>query len=68
MQQAATARLARVNTSNATNPTFALSQLGEEFGFGETAAYIIVFGDRVSGTAPRSFVEFLFGKVFYSSI
>ncbi|KAF4624909.1 heme-thiolate peroxidase [Cudoniella acicularis] len=60
VQMAANARLARVHTSNATNPTFGFTQLGQEFSFGESAAYILVLGDRVSGTVPRSWVEYLF--------
>ena len=63
MQQAANARLARVQTSNATNPTFGLSDLGTGFSYGESAAYILVLGERVSGTVNRSFVEYLFGKI-----
>lgn len=59
---AAKARLARVHTSNATNPTFTLTTTGRQFSFGETAAYIIVLGDRVAGTVRRAWVEYLFGK------
>jgi hypothetical protein len=62
VKQAASARLARVQTSNATNPTFTLTPTGLKFGFGETSAYIIVLGDRVSGTVRRAWVEYLFGK------
>lgn len=60
--QAAHARLARVHTSNATNPTFTLTSTGLKFSFGETSAYIIVLGDRVAGTVRRAWVEYLFGK------
>ncbi|KAI9695640.1 MAG: hypothetical protein M1820_008487 [Bogoriella megaspora] len=60
VQMAANARSARVHTSNTTNPTFSLSELGTAFGFGESAAYIIVLGDRISGTVNRTFVEYLF--------
>ena len=60
---AANARLARVHTSNATNPTFGFTETGREFSFGESAAYILILGDRVSGTVPRSWVEYLFGKI-----
>jgi hypothetical protein len=60
--QAAAARWARVLTSNATNPTFSLSARGEAFGFGESAAYIIVLGDKTSGTVRREVVEYLFGE------
>jgi len=61
VQKAANARLARVKTSNATNPTFSLTPLGTQFSFGETAAYILVLGDRVSGTVAKMRVEYLFG-------
>jgi hypothetical protein len=54
--------LARLATSNATNPTFTLSEIGSEFSLGETAAYVIVLGDKVSGTVRRSLVEYLFGE------
>ncbi|PMD12698.1 Cloroperoxidase [Hyaloscypha hepaticicola] len=60
VQMAANARLARVHTSNATNPTFGFTETGQEFSFGESAAYILILGDRVSGTVPRSWVEYLF--------
>ncbi|KAF6816178.1 hypothetical protein CPLU01_13923 [Colletotrichum plurivorum] len=60
LKQAETARQARIHTSNMTNPTFSLSELGSGFSLGETAAYIIFFGDNVTGTANRSFVEYFF--------
>jgi hypothetical protein len=73
VQMAANARYARVQTSNATNPTFGLSVLGEEFGFGESAAYLFFFGDDsrgadggelLKGEARREMVEYFFGGVF----
>ncbi|OJK04274.1 hypothetical protein ASPACDRAFT_55776 [Aspergillus aculeatus ATCC 16872] len=60
VQAAANAREARVRTSNATNPTFTLSELGTAFGYGETAAYIIILGNKTSGLVDRSWVEYLF--------
>ncbi|KAL5047033.1 hypothetical protein BDW71DRAFT_214194 [Aspergillus fruticulosus] len=57
---AALARQARVNTSNATNPTFTLSTTGLEFGYGESAAYIIVLGNKTTGLVDKSWVEYLF--------
>ncbi|KAI0136713.1 Chloroperoxidase [Xylariales sp. AK1849] len=60
VQMAANARNGRVATSNATNPTFTLTETGEQFGYGESAAYIIALGDRDSGTVNKSFVEYLF--------
>jgi hypothetical protein len=58
---AANARYARVQTSNDTNPTYSLSELGEEFGYGESAAYIGILGDKTSGTVQKKIVEYLFG-------
>ncbi|KAE8306975.1 Chloroperoxidase [Aspergillus transmontanensis] len=60
VQAAANAREARVKASNATNPTFALSELGLAFGYGETAAYIIILGNKTTGLVNRSWVEYLF--------
>ncbi|KAI1259447.1 Chloroperoxidase [Xylariaceae sp. FL1019] len=57
---ASNARAGRIDASNKTNPTFALSSLGEGFDFGETSAYIIALGDRVSGTVPRNRINYLF--------
>jgi len=59
---AANARLARLITSNATNPTYSLSDLGSGFSIGETAAYVGILGDVASGTVKRELVEYLFGK------
>ncbi|KAH8658192.1 Chloroperoxidase [Xylariales sp. PMI_506] len=60
VQTAAAARLARIKTSQATNPAFNLSSFGEFTSLSETAAYIIVLGDKASGTVPRAWVEYLF--------
>lgn len=63
---AANARYARVQTSNETNPTFELSELGEEFGYGESAAYIGIIGDKTTGTVEKKMVEYLFGTYYIS--
>ncbi|KAK9773064.1 putative Chloroperoxidase [Seiridium cardinale] len=60
IKEAAAARIARVHTSQATNPTYSMSEVGGAFSVGETAAYIIVLGDKVTGTVKKSFVEYLF--------
>ncbi|KIW97795.1 uncharacterized protein Z519_01379 [Cladophialophora bantiana CBS 173.52] len=60
IETAAKARLARVDTSKLTNPTFNLTTTGTLFSFGETAAYIIALGDRETGTVRRAWVEYLF--------
>jgi hypothetical protein len=48
----------------ATNPDYSMSDLGAEFSIGESAAYIIVLGDHVSGTVQKAFVEYLFGESY----
>ncbi|KAF7522421.1 heme-thiolate peroxidase [Neopestalotiopsis clavispora] len=60
VKMAADARLARVHSSIATNPSYSMSDLGNEFSLGETAAYIIALGDRDDATVQKSFVEYLF--------
>ncbi len=62
IQMAANARQARINTSKATNPTYQMSELGNDFTYGESAAYVVVFGNKTSGTVKRSWVEWLFGE------
>lgn len=61
LEMAAKARLARIKTSNATNPTFSLSELGSGFSIGETGAYVGLLGDYASGTARKKVVEYFFG-------
>jgi hypothetical protein len=63
VQMAANARIARINTSNRTNPEFAFSDIAHGFTLGESAAYIMILGDRVSGTVNKTWVEYLFGKL-----
>lgn len=58
----ANAKLARVIDSQNTNPTYTMSATGTKLAFGETAAYLLVFGDRESETTPKAFVEYLFGE------
>ncbi|KAI1336611.1 Peroxidase, family 2-domain-containing protein [Xylariaceae sp. FL0016] len=60
LQMAANARAARLMISNLSNPDYTLSSLGSEFSIGETAAYVAILGDRVSGTVAKERVEYLF--------
>lgn len=60
MQEAAAARLARYTTSQATNPDYSMSPLGDNFSAGESAAYLFILGNITTATAPRKFVEYLF--------
>jgi hypothetical protein len=57
---AANARIARIKTSMATNPTYAMSDLANAFTLGESAAYVVVFGDKTTATVPRAWVKWLF--------
>ncbi|KAI1386677.1 Chloroperoxidase [Hypoxylon trugodes] len=60
LKEAVRSRLARLETSNATNPTFTLSALGKTFGLGEIAAYLAVLGDIPSATAIKARLVYFF--------
>ncbi|KAL2172256.1 hypothetical protein VTG60DRAFT_6634 [Thermothelomyces hinnuleus] len=60
LRMAAKARLGRIKTSQATNPTYSMSELGDAFTYGESAAYVVVLGDKESRTVNRSWVEWFF--------
>lgn len=61
----AAAIVARMKTCKSTNPTYSLSDLGEAFILGETAAFISVLGDAKSITADKKLVQYLFRKLFF---
>jgi hypothetical protein len=56
--------IARMKTCKATNPTYSLSDLGEAFILGETAAFISILGDAQSITVDKRRVEYLFRTSF----
>ncbi|KAJ6000446.1 hypothetical protein N7481_000855, partial [Penicillium waksmanii] len=58
-QSAARARQARVNTSNRTNPEFKPDDTGKGNSFEGSAAYIML-GNKTTGVARKSWVEYLF--------
>ncbi|RYP04699.1 hypothetical protein DL765_010098 [Monosporascus sp. GIB2] len=60
LETAAAARLLRVETSAATNPTFYLNATNEAISLGETAAYLLALGDPVTGEAPLDRVRMMF--------
>ncbi|KAK4244523.1 Chloroperoxidase [Corynascus novoguineensis] len=60
IKDAARARLGRIKASQATNPEYSMSELGDSFTYGESAAYVVVLGDKISGTIKRSWVEWFF--------
>lgn len=66
---AAEARAGRIRESRRVNPSFALSELGREFAFGESVAYVVFLGGRrgrEEGVANRTWVEWFFGEFFFS--
>lgn len=62
IKDAALARLGRIKASQATNPEYAMSDLADAFTLGESAAYVVVLGDKISRTVKRSWVEWFFGE------
>lgn len=62
-ETAVDAIMSRLDTSKETNPQFSLSDLGEAFLLGETAAIISILGDHEEFTAETSIVEYLFGTL-----
>ncbi|KAK3356611.1 Chloroperoxidase [Lasiosphaeria hispida] len=58
----ADAIVARMKTCKKTNPQYSLSELGEAFILGETAAFISILGDVKSLTVSKRLVEYLFQK------
>lgn len=64
VKSGATAIIARMRSCKATNPTYSLSDLGQAFIFGETAAFISILGDPKTLTADKKRVEYLFRKLF----
>ena len=61
-QMAANARMARLQTSLQTNPDFTLTEIGNGFDAGESAAYIAILGDIETGEVPRDRLVYFFGK------
>ncbi|KAI1474346.1 hypothetical protein K445DRAFT_323386 [Daldinia sp. EC12] len=60
MQMAANARLARLMTSNLTNPEYSLSDLGSGFSIGESVVYLLVLGNKDTAEAPKNYLEYWF--------
>ncbi|KAI2793986.1 hypothetical protein POX_a00576 [Penicillium oxalicum] len=60
VRQAAQARQARVDTSNATNPTFSLSDAAKKTTFIESSAYMLAFGDKKAGSVQKAYIEYFF--------
>lgn len=61
----AAGRAIQVRNSQATNPTYSLSSIAQAFTTGESIAFILVFGDLVTGVTPKDDVVYWFGKCFF---
>ncbi|KAK8137878.1 Cloroperoxidase [Apiospora sp. TS-2023a] len=69
LTQAARARRARIETSNRTNPEFALSPIANRNSLLETAIYLIVFGDRDAASVPKETLVYFFDDAaFYATV
>lgn len=62
IQEASDARYARVKDSLARNPKVVYGARQLVLSYGETALYMSIMGDPVTGKAPISFVKELFGE------
>lgn len=56
-----------MNTANLTNPAFSLNAGAMSGTFTETSFYLSVFGDPVTGVAPKNWVNVFFRKSTNSS-
>jgi hypothetical protein len=69
VEQVAKARMARLATSQKTNPEHKLSKLADGFSWGEMASFFEIMADGTTGTVEKKFIEywlsmlFLFGNV-----
>lgn len=62
VQMIANGRAQRAMRSNLTNPEYALSELGNDFSYGENAAILSILGDKTTQTCPKIFADYLFRK------
>jgi hypothetical protein len=60
-ETAAKAHRARVNTSNRKVPAFKLADTGKGNSIGESAAYLLVLGNKTTSITRKAWVEYLFG-------
>lgn len=60
VEQVATARMARLETSKITNPEHELSLLADGFSWGECASFFEIMADGTTGTVDKTFIEYWF--------
>lgn len=62
VEQVAKARMARLATSERTNPEHSLSLLADGFSWGECASFFEIMADGTTGTVNKTFIEYWFRK------
>lgn len=62
VEQVAKARMARLATSEQTNPEHSLSLLADGFSWGECASFFEIMADGTTGTVNKTFIEYWFRK------
>lgn len=67
LKAAAKARYNRVKTQSEQNPEFTYSAKNMVISYTETAQYLSVFGDPITGRPPVEWVKIFFGEYFDSS-
>jgi hypothetical protein len=60
--QAEKSRLARFNESRTINPTFSITEKDYLVSQGEVASFLFIFGDKVTGTIKRKYIEYFLSK------
>ncbi|KAL4895297.1 Peroxidase, family 2-domain-containing protein [Aspergillus ambiguus] len=60
VDQVAKARMARLATSEKTNPKHSLSLLADGFSWGECASFFEIMADGTTGTVNKTFIEYWF--------
>lgn len=64
IQQLADARMARLATSERTNPEHQTSLLADGFSWGECASFFEIMADGTTGTVRKDFIEYWFREFF----
>lgn len=63
VEQAAKARMARLATSERTNPKHSLSKLADGFSWGEVASFFEIMADGTTGTVAKKYIDYWLGAL-----
>jgi hypothetical protein len=67
VQQLADARMARLATSERTNPQHKTSLLADGFSWGECASFFEIMADGTTGTVKKEFIEYWLRKSIHTA-